>query len=248
MSVQAMTWAWQQDLEPVDKLVLLALANRSNHETGVCFPGQKLIAQECSMSDRSVRRHLKNLEKLGLIQRRPRMRGQGRGRTSDEYRIAFFQSDNLSGKTRPTGQDDTTNRTTTDDQPDTGVLAEPEENRKGNQPLAAAPRERKNDPLWDTMLRVCGIDPNGLTKTARGQINAALKELRDIAATPADLQAKAAAYRKTWPEMSITPTALVKHWGQLAVKAGGRARCDDCRQFLDAHDEEFCAILSRGGL
>lgn len=104
MSVQASSWAWEQDLEPVAKLVLLALANRTNHETGACFPGQKLLAKECGMSDRNVRRHLKDLERRGLIERRPRMRSEGRGRTSDEYRIVWDQPDNVSGKSRPTGQ------------------------------------------------------------------------------------------------------------------------------------------------
>lgn len=124
-----------------------------------------------------------------------------------------------------------------------------------NDSIAAAPREtvkpkapRPADPMWDTMLRVCNIDPNGLTKTARGQINAALKELRDISATPADLEAKAAAYRKTWPEITITPTALVKHWAQLATVRGGVAKCDDCRQPLDKHDDEFCIIIQQGGI
>ena len=248
MSVQAMTWAWQQDLEPVDKLVLLALANRSNHETGVCFPGQQLLAQECSMSDRTVRRHLKRLEELGLIERRARMRGEGRGRTSDEYRIAYFQPDNLSGRSRPTGQTETTNRTNQDDQPDTvvqGTEREPEENRKS---IAAAPRQRKPDLLWDAMVEVCGINTTTLTKNERGRINEALKQLREVSATPDDIRRKASAYRKTWPDVSMTPTALASHWSSLESKPGrvSKPKCE-CGQPFDAHDEEFHEILLRGG-
>ena len=212
MSVQAMTWAWEQNLDPSDKLVLLALANRSNHETGVCYPGQKLIAQECSMSDRSVRRHLKNLEALGLIERRPRMRKEGRGRTSDEYRIAYFQGDNLSARSGPTGHDDTTNRTNQDDQPDTGVrtrtVREPKE-----ETLAAAP---KKDELFEAVAEACGIRLDALTRSARGQLNAACKELRDIGATPEQVAGKAKAYRKQYDGAALTPTALTKHWASLA--------------------------------
>lgn len=134
MSVQAMTWAFEQQVEPHAKLVLLALANRTNQETGLCFPGQELLGQECSMSARTIRRHLKTLEAAGLVRRRPRMLGEGRGRTSDEYRLAFYdQADKLSGKSRPTGQTETTNRSNQDDQPDTGdrvTVREPKENRK----------------------------------------------------------------------------------------------------------------------
>lgn len=129
-----MTWAFNQQLDPAPKLVLLALANRTNHDTGLCFPGQTLIGHECSMSDRTVRRHLKTLEQLGLVSRRPRMLGEGRGRTSDEYRISFYdQPDNVSGRSGLTGQIVPTNRTNQDDQPDTVVqvtVREPKENRK----------------------------------------------------------------------------------------------------------------------
>ena len=129
-----MTWAFEQDLNPNAKLVLLALANRANHETGVCHPGQDLIGRECSMSPRTVRRHLKALEDAGLVERRARMLPEGRGRTSDEYRLAYYQADRMAGRSeRPTGQTVQTNRTNLDDQPDNGVrgtVREPKENPK----------------------------------------------------------------------------------------------------------------------
>lgn len=133
MSVQAMTWAFAQDVEPHAKLVLIALANRTNHETGTCYPGQDLIASECSMSSRTVRRHLRTLEERGLISRRARMLPEGRGRTSDEYRLTLDQPDNTSERSGPTGQTVPTNRTNRADQPDTvvrGTVSEPKENPK----------------------------------------------------------------------------------------------------------------------
>lgn len=128
-----MTWAFGQDVEPPAKLVLLALANRTNHETGMCFPGQELIAEECSMSVRTVRRHLKTLEDCGLLERRMRMSREGRGRTSDSYRLLIDQPDKSAGESRPTGQIETTNRTNQVDQPDTvvrGTVSEPKGNPK----------------------------------------------------------------------------------------------------------------------
>lgn len=244
MSVQAMTWAWEQSLDPSDKLVLLALANRTNHETGVCYPGQKLLAKECSMSDRSVRRHLKNLEALGLVERRPRMRKEGRGRTSDEYRIAFFQQDNVSTKSGPTGQTGTTNRTNLHDQPDTGVLTrterEPEEKT-----LAPAAREKpakKKDELFEAVASACGIDIKQLTGTSRGQLNKATKELRDIGATPDQVEGKARAYRTQYENATLTPVALVKHWPSLVTKQHARQQpqdtCPECFQPLSDHDDQ----------
>lgn len=134
-----MTWAFEQQVEPNAKLVLLALANRTNHETGLCHPGQELLGRECSMSTRTIRRHLKSLEDVGLLRRRPRMLGEGRGRTSDEYRLAFYdQAANMTGYSGPTGQITTTNRTNQDDQPDTrvqGTVREPKENPKKARPI-----------------------------------------------------------------------------------------------------------------
>ena len=243
MSLDLMSWAFKQDIEPPAKLVLIALADHANGQTGLCIPGQKALADQCSMSVRTVQRHLNTLESAGLIRREARMRGEGRGRTSDRYWLRD-QGDN----TGPTRQTVTTNTTNQDDQHDTVVVAEPEENRKGNNTLAAAPRQRKPDPLWDTMLAVCGIDGSTLTKTGRGQVNAALKELREIGATPADIEGKAKAYRKTWPDVSLTPTALVKHWGSLAVKATQVSRACECGQPLDKHADEIHDILMAGGL
>ena len=239
-----MTWAWEQSLDPSDKLVLLALANRSNHETGVCFPGQKLLAKECCMSDRSIRRHLKNLEALGLIQRRARMRNEGRGRTSDEYRIAYFQGDNLSGYSRPTGQTDTTNRTNLHDQPDTGVRTrterEPEEETLA--PAAQEKPAKKKDELFEAIAAACGIDIRQLTGSSRGQLNKATKELRDIGAKPGDVEPKAKAYRKLYENAVLTPSALVKHWPSLTVAKQQREQpsdtCPECYQPWSDHDQQ----------
>ena len=157
MSVQAMTWAFEQDVDPNAKLVLLAIANRSNHETGLCFPGQQLLGRECSMSERTIRRHLKTLEAAGLVRRRPRMLGEGRGRTSDEYRLAFYdQPDKLSGKSGPTGQIVPTNRTNQDDQPDNGVrvtVREPEVNPKSLRKRAIPDGWRPSSAVADDLTR-----------------------------------------------------------------------------------------------
>lgn len=220
-----MTWAWQQDVDPAEKLVLLALANRTNHETGMCFPGQRLIADECSMSDRTVRRHLKSLEDRGLISRRARMRTEGRGRTSDEYRLAYVQADMLAAKS-PAGRDRTTNRTNQDDQPDNGVQGRTEREPK-EEPLAARPPEtvrRQPDRLFDAVCTACEIAPGDLTRSGRGALNRSVKELREAGATPDAVATRAAAYRKAYPNAACTPSALAKHWASLTPEAKPKRR------------------------
>ena len=69
MSFEAMTWAVRQSpTNSGQKLVLLLLANHANGHTGQCNPSQNLLAEECCMGLTTLRRHLTDLEELGLIQ------------------------------------------------------------------------------------------------------------------------------------------------------------------------------------
>lgn len=72
---------------------------------------------------------------------------------------------------------------------------------------------RKRDHLWDALVDELG-EP--ATKSERGARNAALKELREIDATPEQVRFCCQSYRMMWPNITLTPTALVKHWTTLA--------------------------------
>ena len=68
MSATATFWAWEQkELTPIEKLVLLALANRHNKDTGKCYPSMNRMAIDTGMCSRSVMRSIGGLEKKGLI-------------------------------------------------------------------------------------------------------------------------------------------------------------------------------------
>jgi hypothetical protein len=153
-----------------------------------------------------------SLEERGLIVRKPRFRGEGRGRTSDAY---VLQGDNLARCFQPDNPG-TTKATIQNDQGDTvvvGTVREPEE-----EPIAAAPREtqaKPKDELFEAIAEACGYELSSLTTTARGRVNAAAKELRQIKATPADIAGKAQAYRTKYPDMTLTPQALTGNWPNL---------------------------------
>ena len=124
-----------------------------------------------------------------------------------------------------------------------------------NDSIAAAPREtvkpkapRPADPLWDAMIAACRIDPTTLTGSERGRINKALKELREVGATPTDIERRATAYRKKYPDAAITPTALTGNWSQLTTTTARRDVCPDCSQPLTGHVDEFCIIIQQGGI
>src|SRR5919205_3865124 len=57
MSAKVQGWAWDQDLLPQRKLLLLWLANRAT-DAGVCFPAKRELAQHTGLGERMVRYHL----------------------------------------------------------------------------------------------------------------------------------------------------------------------------------------------
>lgn len=68
MSFECMAWAARQKCGgPFTKIVLLYLANTTNHQTGACFPRVKRIAEECEMSERAVRSAIARLVEIGCL-------------------------------------------------------------------------------------------------------------------------------------------------------------------------------------
>lgn len=81
-----MTWAWKQQVRlPVDRLVLLALADHAGDDH-VCYPGQASIAERAMCSVDTVQRSIKRMEAAGLLTRRHRGSSDG-GRSSDLFRL-----------------------------------------------------------------------------------------------------------------------------------------------------------------
>lgn len=77
------------DVTPCAKLVLLALANRHNQETGRCDPSIQTIASDIGISARSVQNGLRELELAKVIvtvERRART-GRGKRNLTNRYRI-----------------------------------------------------------------------------------------------------------------------------------------------------------------
>ena len=86
--------------------------------------------------------------------------------------------------------------------------------------LTATPKEespRPKDHLFEAIANACGINLTNLTRSSRGQLNKAVKELREVGATPDDITTKAKAYRTQYPNATLTPTALIKHWSSFAT-------------------------------
>jgi hypothetical protein len=68
MSIECMAWALeQQGLEPVDKLVLLGIANHADRDGGNAWPSLTTLALYVGRGDQTVRRSIRELQKRGLV-------------------------------------------------------------------------------------------------------------------------------------------------------------------------------------
>tara|TARA_Y100000004_G_scaffold10630_1_gene11571 strand:- start:3035 stop:3916 length:882 start_codon:yes stop_codon:yes gene_type:complete len=71
-----------------------------------------------------------------------------------------------------------------------------------------------NKVIFSALCSVLEYDTNGLTTTARGQLNKASKELAEVGATPHDIEVRAKNFALSFG-WKPTPMALVKHWASM---------------------------------
>lgn len=86
MTIEATSWAYRQWLDPMTKLVLVAIANYADHETGEGWPSLNAMIGLTCMSRRTVQRHIATLVDKGLLVKSERYTDRGR-QTSNLYRI-----------------------------------------------------------------------------------------------------------------------------------------------------------------
>ena len=114
MSIKVMSWVWEQDLPPLDKIVLMAIADHADDD-GYAWPGMKRIAEKCSMEKRTVQRHVERLQEQQLLKVESRQRNDGSS-SSNGYTVVMDGTKEegvaeshppMSGMTPPRGTDDT---------------------------------------------------------------------------------------------------------------------------------------------
>ena len=94
---------------------------------------------------------------------------------------------------------------------------------------------RPPDLAWEALVRETHANP----AMERGKLNAALKAIREAAFTegihedslPQEIQLRADAYRAMWPMLTLTPTALARHW--FRVVAGRPDQRSEAQRRLD---------------
>lgn len=83
-----MAWAIEavSGLRPTEKLVLLMLANYADAQRAACWPSRQRLAEQCGVRVETIKRAIRQLEDLGLIERDKRFDDSGR-QTSNRYTL-----------------------------------------------------------------------------------------------------------------------------------------------------------------
>ncbi len=78
-------------------------------------------------------------------------------------------------------------------------------------------RQRPKDAVFEALVVGCSLDPRQLTRDARGALNAALRDIREVrpGVTPQEVANAINSYRKLHPTWELTPKSLAKHWPSL---------------------------------
>ena len=202
MSAEHVGWAFRQNAgSPTRKLVLVALADLLNKDTLKCCPKIETLMVDCDLGDRAVRQALKDLCDMKLISRVRRRRSDG---TLSNYNYVFPQVHVAAPPAAPNA----------------GSPAAP---RAGHEPevdlepilLAAAPRERPRNEIWDTLTHMFGEPATPSATRARGKVCAELKAAR---ASPDEILQRGRNWPSHFDGATLTEHALVKHWHTLARK------------------------------
>ena len=204
MSYQLMAWASAQTTgSPTRKAVLLALANRANHEDGLCYPSVELLAAETELSERAVRQALTDLAESGLISRTRRRRADGSLGVYDYYFPPALSAPPPAAAAART----------------TGTTCRTEPGSKPSNQGSPSTKAHRRDELWETLTHWQGV-PEG--EEERKSLNAALGKIkgvmREMGIDPASEEAVAALKLRIenyWPDIDPSAHAISKHWGRL---------------------------------
>lgn len=78
MSVKLLSWVLEEvpqkhpTLDPTARLILLILADHFNDHEGAAWPSHGRVAKMAGVTEETVRRHLRNMEEMGLVTSKPR--------------------------------------------------------------------------------------------------------------------------------------------------------------------------------
>lgn len=113
------------------------------------------------------------------------------------------------------------------------VEGETEESAPSLRSGARSPKTRELDAMKEALAEAVGYRPADGNKSAWGPFQSAAKSLLAEGARPEDVPRVAKAYKREWPNVEMTVTALAKHWARFTRKRTNHGRQTDPRTEAD---------------
>ena len=188
MSIKVMTWAWEQELPPLTKLVLMAIADHCDDE-GYAWPGIKGISKKCGVAHRTVQRQVEELQAKGILKVEARQRPDGSS-SSNGYTVVLNQGVSESHPPMSESHPGVTEVTSLGDSGDTPLtVIEPSCETTTTEPLTLL--EVFDDPEWlRTLAEVEPPDHDQRTRIIRWARNHEVAVLTQVAYSAAEGWAK----------------------------------------------------------
>lgn len=83
--------------------------------------------------------------------------------------------------------------------------------------------KREKDYLFEALIDVLGYSKNDLTRNIRGQINNALKQLREVNASPEDIYERALLWTEfMYCDIPLTAMGFVNRWADLTPQKAAK--------------------------
>lgn len=213
MSVYCTTRVWKKSKATGnDKLVLLAIADNAWEDGTNAFPSVGHIAHKTGLDKRTVKRIVKKLIEIGELKR------QLRHNQSSLFTVLIQDNwpDNpMNIKIDEDDDEDVQLQESPIEIFDAPVLvAKKSPAKKKGSP--AVKKERPEDPIWNAVMDVCGIDQTTLNQSERSKYGGCCKLLKESQATADEIYVRSERYRKRYEGIVLTPPALVNHWSSLS--------------------------------
>ena len=194
------------DLRASTKLVAFCLSTYMSERGDSAFPATSTLAGDASLTVRSVRRHLAELEDRGWLTR------QFRTGRSTVYLATVPPGDTA----MTPGQECPPTPDTGDRGPRT-LVSSKDVKEDVKEDGAPAKRARARDVVWDAVADAVGFRPVPGT-AAHGKRNRAVRDLKAQDATPATIAQAARRYCELYGRDRLTDMALASHYPALVTK------------------------------
>jgi len=218
-----------------DVMVWLGIAYHANIDEGEAWPDQVTLARVARCGISMVQKSIKNLTNCGWIKVARMDQKRGRPltyqllsppalcvpRTDNKTGVLPVPQQPITGTTYVSLPVPHTDAFLNEQEPIEQEPLNKNQKLKDLKPLAILPNRkgdenRKRDLLFDALISELKIREKDLTGSTRGAINKSLKELRSVGATAEEIHRRCENYRLTWPTITLTASALVKHWAILS--------------------------------